>query len=680
MLGANPIIAHSFAVTSDNFTLYIALIFAVLSCLAYLSVAFSGKKNSDSPFARIAYYISFAGIACTSLYMLQCLLSGERYDIAYISDNSSIRDGFLYQLSSFWAGQAGSLLLWSLFAGLIGIVLIRRSLKPAPVLMCFWTIVQTFFLLLLVIDDPFKRLVDYQSGMIGYGLNPLLKNPWIAIHPPVIFLGYALLIVPAALAIQALIRGDARDWARKCMPWALSGWVALMAGLALGMVWSYEVLGWGGFWGWDPVENASLVPWLLATALVHGLLVQRSKNRLVHSNILLALGTFLAVMYATYLTRSGVLADASVHAFADTSAAGCLRWSMLFFLILCTGLTALRWKAISSKKEPLKLGSKEFVMTVGVIVLVLFAGMVFIGTTATTFSKNSKIDQYFYNVLSIPLAVSILTLIIASYFLNWGGKAGKHFTGLSLRRSGVHIAHTGVVLMLLGIVFSTHGSSKILNLEKNNPSTEALGYSFTYKGVKQLGEDKEIIQIQVKRAGKTFIAPLSVVHSQRGDVRSPYIRSSIFGDIYISPQGVDTRTITPVASMTDRGWVTEPVQIPGTKSSLILDGMSVESHAARLHYSAPGAKPVTLTVAAGNPAKVDGYTFSFKRFVSFDKKESSMTTAGVEIGISGREFTERAVIQVNKKPMISLLWLGVVLIIIGGTLSFLRRRSEKPYF
>lgn len=657
--------------TTDNFTLYIALIAALIACVSYLIAAFF-RRNEEifASIGRISYYISLASIAAASLYLMQCILSGSRYDIAYISENSSVQDSLLYKISSFWAGQGGSLLLWALIGSVIGALLLRKIARTSPALMSFWGLVQTFFLVLMVVDDPLKKLVDFQPGATGAGLNPLLKNPWMVIHPPVIFWGYALLIVPAAFAVQAVIDGDAVRWARKCLPWALAGWVAMTAGLALGMVWSYEVLGWGGYWSWDPVENASLIPWLLGTALVHGLVLQRKRGSLARWNVALAFATFLSVLYATFLTRSGALTDVSVHSFGETPAYGWLIGFPVFFGILCLGLFLARVSVLRVEKKAQSASLRDIALIFGIIVLCLFAAVVLIGTTYTTFNHVKDLDSSFYTRMSIPLSIAILVLIALVSIKNTAWKS-------SLKRCGAPLAHLGVAFVIVGIVFSTNGRTKVIDLESGGRSREAFGYTFTHKGLKQMTSGRQEIRVTMERNGRHFNVPLAFLSTRSGTLFYPYVKSSFLRDIYISPDKMISDSVTPTITMTNKGWVAHPTKIPHTNATLAVVGMQVESRRATMEYTKQGAKPVRFDLSENHPITLDGYTFVFKDFWSDGSKNMMSMSAGVNVGLKGRGLTDVAVIRIATKPLISLLWLGTVFIILGGLLAIVRRRSEK---
>ncbi|MCE5198930.1 MAG: cytochrome c biogenesis protein CcsA [Armatimonadota bacterium] len=664
-------------ITADNFPIYASFLCISISFLMYFALAIVKKPNSPAAsLARGTYITSLIAIGYSTLYMLQSILSETRYDIAYIHDYSGPNDALIYKISALWAGQEGSLLIWTLMAGVIGLFLMRRLATVSPIIMSFWCSVQAFFTLLLIVADPFRKMLDYQTGSFGQGLNPLLKNPWMAIHPPIIFLGYAALAVPAAFAIYALIKGNTRDWVKLCLPWALFGWVSLTAGIVLGMVWSYEVLGWGGYWGWDPVENASLIPWLTSTALLHGLLLQRSRNRMARANIVMALGTFVLVLYASFLTRSGVLSNFSVHSFADLGTYSFLLAFLVSYLLLSIALITGRWRAISGTRVEDRNGrliSRDTAITAGVAVLTLFTLVVLIGTSWPLI-RQAAVRPQFYTHMSMPLAAAILVLMALGTFAAW---SRDNVIRRTLRNRNAHIAHIGVALLILGVVASSMSRLMTLPLKTDGTTHSALGWSFALDRTDRPTDTTEITHIIMRRGSHQIDAPLTVEYTEHGAVRKPFIRSSILGDLYISPKGIDVPTITPTASMTDDGWAALPYNIPGTGSTIRLVGMEVESHMARLEYTPKNGTPVEVTVYEGRPAAVDGYTFTFQRFVSNGSKDMATMTAGVELAVTGRTLAQRVMIEVSWKPLIWLVWAGTALIILGGALAMLRRRSEN---
>ena len=726
----------------DSISIYVSLLCILAACLLYLILGLSRRANANialQSVARAMYTLSVLALAFSFGYLLLAILSGRRYDIEYIFQNSGPRDALIYKISALWAGQAGSLLLWALLSGLIGAILQRKLGRGAPLLMSFWCLIQLFFGIILVLGNPFRPLAGFVPGTVGEGLHPLLKNPWMAIHPPVIFLGYALSAVPAAFSVQALIDGQSRKWANRALPWALWGWTALSAGLILGMVWSYEVLGWGGYWGWDPVENASLIPWLTSGALVHGLLVQRYRGRMTGANILLSLTTFLLVIYATFLTRSGVLAKISVHSFAGDSAHHFLLWSLVFFVILCYGLAVFRWRKVNSSDSKLPWGNRAIALVWGIITLALFAAMVFIGTSRPLFG-NQTLGPQFYNHLSLPLSICVVALIVIASFVRWSGSSPAEMLpvwvlsicavaavpvgllavrfpkiageivpwpilhsspamafaavsggvflltaavfalivnlikccGASPLRVGAYFSHTGVSLLIVGIVLSSLGTTVPVTLEKGKGFKSIFGYAMKYSGAVRQGDTRELIRVGIQRGNRKYILPLLMETTSRGIIRSPHIVSTITGDLYLSPVAVHNVVISPTVCVTNDGGLQPiPVRITGSSAKLELIRMSVESKSVLLRITLPTGKSKEVIVSAAKPGRIGNNVIIFRQFFA------GSITAGVELTLTGRNFPERAIIEASNKPFIWIMWLGAILMVTGGVFAAVRRLSEN---
>jgi cytochrome c-type biogenesis protein CcmF len=236
--------------------------------------AIQNKKNNSNIveykiYGRFAFYLSLAMITFASAY-LYYLIFNHQFQVKYIYQYSSRDLPFGFLLSSFWAGQEGSFLLWTLFLSWLGVVFIKTSNQFENYGMFFMNLVQAFFLLVLIKASPFETHAGGAIPPDGAGLNPLLQNFWMVIHPPILFIGYAAATFPFAIALAALVRNNFTKWVSQALPWVLSVSITLGAGIIIGAFWSYETLGWGGYWGWDPVENSSLIPWLTSLALFHG--------------------------------------------------------------------------------------------------------------------------------------------------------------------------------------------------------------------------------------------------------------------------------------------------------------------------------------------------------------------------------------------------------------------------
>ena len=254
---------------------------------------------------------------------------------------------------------------------------------------------------------------------MGKGLNPSLENLWIVIHPPMLFLGFTLLAVPFAFAIAALLKRDYQGWVTTSFPWTLASAMVLGFAIMLGGFWAYETLGWGGYWGWDPVENASLLPWLITLAGVHTMLTQKKTGGLIKTNIGMTLLAYALVLYASFLTRSGVLGEASVHSFADP---GNLAFTLLVLaLIIFIGgslvIFIMRWRSMRVAGSDYKILSRETGLSIGSAVLGASALVVFVGTSAPLISK--KVDVSFYGNLHVPIAIVLMLVNGLTMLLKW---------------------------------------------------------------------------------------------------------------------------------------------------------------------------------------------------------------------------------------------------------------------
>ncbi|MBN1483242.1 MAG: cytochrome c biogenesis protein CcsA [Chloroflexia bacterium] len=381
--------------------------------------------------------------AVASLFLLTLILA-QRYDVAYVYQYTSRDLALPYRISAFWAGQQGSFLFWQLLAALLTVLQIRRSRQFEPYVLFFMLLVQAGLLLFLLVDSPFQLLG--RVPVDGFGLNPLLQNPWMVAHPPVLFLGYAGLTLPFAYALGGLWRRKYDDWVRLSLPWTLLGWLFLGLGICMGAYWAYETLGWGGYWGWDLVENSSLIPWLTGTALLHGLLIQRYRRRLYQGNFILAIATFLLILYATYLTRSGVLSEVSTHSFVETGLNPWMLGVLALMATLSVALLVYRWRDIprgpvfaddSDKGRtspaasaagtvgtgPQTWLSRDFTFLITVILLLFLTAPILIGTLVPVVTRlwglPDVLDISFYPRTTAPFLMLMMAVLIVCPLLGW---------------------------------------------------------------------------------------------------------------------------------------------------------------------------------------------------------------------------------------------------------------------
>ncbi len=338
----------------------------------------------------------------------------RRFEYQYAWQHVSEDLPFKYIFSAFWEGQEGSFLLWMFWHVVLGGILLVRAKKwEAPVLsvislvqaFIFTMIVGIYFTdtvkmgsnpLLLLRDTmnlPLFANADYVKLIQGNGLNPLLQNYWMTIHPPTLFLGFASTVVPFAFAIAGLWMREYKEWMKPALPWALFSGAILGTGILMGGAWAYEALSFGGYWAWDPVENMSLVPWILLVAGIHTHLVARSTGYSIKSTLLFYTGTFVMILYSTFMTRSGILGESSVHAFTELGLETQLTAFMIFFTAAAIWLLFLRRKEMPASKEEEALASKEFWMFIGSLVLLFSAVIITASTSLPVFNKIAQVFQ-----------------------------------------------------------------------------------------------------------------------------------------------------------------------------------------------------------------------------------------------------------------------------------------------
>jgi cytochrome c-type biogenesis protein CcmF len=381
--------------------------------------------------ARSALLVT-AGLSTLSAVLLLILLFSHEFEVRYVYEHVSTYLKPAYVLAAFWAGLEGSQLLWLwMLAFFTGAVIWRkptwdRELRPWA--MAVLAITQAFFaFLLIMLTNPFELLPSVPVE--GVSLNPLLQNFWMVIHPPIIFAAYALWTIPFAYAFAALVTGrlDA-GWLRGSRRWSLAAWASLGIGILVGAWWAYLELGWGGYWGWDPVENSSLIPWLVGTAFVHSAIIQDRRDMFRAWNIFLAVLTFVLTIFATFVTRSGLIQ--SVHAFAQSPIGYYYLGYMLLFLAATIGLMLGRRRELQGEGELGDLLSREFIFLVTMLLLLGSAAAVLLGTLWPTFTEAvrgmaTSLGPENYNRFMGPLGLLLVLLIGICPLIDWRQINGK---------------------------------------------------------------------------------------------------------------------------------------------------------------------------------------------------------------------------------------------------------------
>ncbi|BDD11240.1 cytochrome c assembly protein [Fulvitalea axinellae] len=534
-----------------RFSVYFSFALALVSAISFiisLRQSDEAKRLEWLKNARGLFYVHAVAVA-VSVICVMSILFGNKFEYHYAWSHSSINLPFYYVLAGFWEGQEGSFQLWVLFDALLGLVLIKTNKSWEAPVMAIFALVQVFLISMLlglepfgikIGSSPFILLRDAVPGGVfdmnpnfipedGTGLNPLLQNIWMVIHPPVLFLGYALALIPFAFALAGMVTGRVKEWIKPALPWTILGTAVLGAGIIMGGYWAYVTLNFGGYWAWDPVENAVLVPWLVMVGSVHMMIIARKSETALKASYILAVAGFVLILYSTFLTRSGILGNSSVHSFTDLGLSGQLLIYLLFFTFVAIGVFIAKWKLLPSTDKETSAYSGDFWIFIGITILMLSAFQVLIPTSFPVFNSIaglfggdlslalpadqeafynkfqiwfavglalfSGIAQFFYwrrvkpgeifTMISVPLVITlvitsaiiligsvhklsyILFLTSSVFMLVSNGRILFHMLSRSnFKLSGGAVSHIGVALMLIGVLFSS-GYSKVISQNRS---------------------------------------------------------------------------------------------------------------------------------------------------------------------------------------------------------------------
>ncbi|WP_320170375.1 cytochrome c-type biogenesis CcmF C-terminal domain-containing protein [Maridesulfovibrio sp.] len=583
-----------------NLMLLIALL-AALGAGAYACLSLlTGRRNVLVLIERanmaVAGFVLLAGVIMT------VALVSRDYSFKYVYEYVDNTLPMFYTVTAFWAGADGSLLFWMLSIAVMGVVFSRMKLfsefseKTRLNYWLFYMLIQAFFLLILTSwSNPFLELVP--SPTDGHGLNPLLRNPGMIFHPPLLFLGYAGFTSPAALALAAYVSGETKSWVSFCRNWNILAWIFLTAGIVLGCWWSYMELGWGGYWAWDPVENASLIPWLSASAFMHTAIIQIRRRALQRANVFLMGLTLLLCIFATYLVRSGVVQ--SLHAYGENGVGLPLLLFMLANLAFIGLVLAFgprpEFRTLSG------LGSRQGVLVMAAWVFLGIGLVVGLGTMWPVISKMWStnpvgLDARFYNRVCLPLFSLLILLFTVCPWFDWkegvadkkglflvggvfvGAGAVSYICGLhnplalvtsaasvasivgilalfilkpGMRKAGsvigVYGLHLGVALMFLGVAWSGPNKVEQEFVVKQGDSVQLGSYTMTFKKLVE-GQTPELASItsiiEVSENGK----PVGLLSPERRlyrNFRQPFAEVSVIpglgSELYATLLSVDEK-------------------------------------------------------------------------------------------------------------------------------------------
>jgi len=533
---------HTTIGSAGHLLTIIAFASALLAVFAYFKAGLAGtplnEVTSWKKYARVVFSIHALAVIGI-VFSLYWIIGNHYFEYHYAWKNSSLSLPTGYTISSFWQDQEGSFLLWIFWNVVLGSVLIFSNRSWEAPVMTIFALVQAFltsmilgvvipgldlkigstpFLLMKEVmpDLPVYKMDPNFIAKDGNGLNPLLQNYWMVIHPPTLFLGFATTLIPFSFAIAGLWTKKIHEWVRPALPWALFSAMILGIGILMGAYWAYETLNFGSYWNWDPVENSSIVPWLILIAAIHTMIIARRNATALKTSFILAIATFILILYSTFMTRSGVLGNASVHSFTDLGLSGQLLIYLLTFTIVSVALLIYRWKDLPSDEEEVSTYSQEFWIFIGATLLCLSGFQILATTSIPVYNKIAEafggvlnmalpadqvahynkfqlwffsliivltgIGQYFwwkrvgkdklqilYNPLLIALLISaavityqgvkeiqyIVLLTTSIFAIVSNGAILFQIVKGNYSLSGGAVTHIGVALMLLGILFSS---------------------------------------------------------------------------------------------------------------------------------------------------------------------------------------------------------------------------------
>ncbi len=551
----------------------------VLSCLASIINLIIGFKIQLYKNQKIVLKYFAVYSALLSFIILAFLMATGDTSIKYVVEHIAPESSkLIYKIAAVWAGQAGGLLLWAVELALISLAIPLKKHPGASLILSF---IMTALTGMVILNNPFTLSEKHNYG----GLNPVLQDKMMLIHPPMLFLGYALLAIPFAISLGSLIENNYQKWQSSVKPWLILSALALTAGNGFGAIWAYRTFGWGGFWSWDPVENTSFVPWILSIASLHALHLSKYDGKWLRPAIISSIAAFITVIYGSFLARSGLLAGASVHAYVKGEQLLLVVLSTLLITSILSSLYFLcvrwnSWYPVDKNKTAVHHLTKLGTVTLFIIAIIVLIGMtlpvfhitarteiynLFIAPCALIFSIfmflqfKSKIINWsvipislvtifiampewvqqdmhplmkFQAFIDILLLAIAITIIFASFFqlinkkLNFSAPA--------------FITHFGLMLILIGTIISGHQNGKAEHYITEGTSFRYAGEIITVNAVR---EEENTKYIDVSNQNKIHI--MSIKDDKRFNIslRNACIIPIWWGDIYITPQEILTQEI-----------------------------------------------------------------------------------------------------------------------------------------
>ncbi|MFC1939316.1 heme lyase CcmF/NrfE family subunit [Chloroflexota bacterium] len=642
---------------------YITLLLALLASIYSVISFIVGAKRRTLALINSARnsLLAATGLISISVVLLVYALLTHDFQIEYVASYTSRDLPLIYLISALWAGNDGSLLFWAWLLSLFAVVIVfqRRGAGKdmVPYASAVVMLTQAFFLvLLLTVSNPFHELASVPAD--GRGLNPMLENPGMIIHPPTILAGYVGFTVPFAFAIAALLTSRlSNGWIIVVRRWTLISWLLLGVGNIIGAWWAYVELGWGGYWAWDPVENAGLMPWLTATAFLHSIMLQRQKAMLKVWNMMLVIITFNLAIFGTFLTRSGVLS--SIHTYAESSLGTFFLVFIGITLFGALGLLYYRRGRLKDESEMTSLVSRESTFLLNNSLLVGAAFIIFLGTIFPLISEavggvKIVLDESFFNRVIGPLLLTAITLTGVCTVIGW--------RRTPLRRLFRSLLWPVITALSLGMALLILGAGEWYAIIAFSLCFFVLSTVFRawFQEVKSRHKAKKenFMKAFWKVAGANrpryggYIVHIAIILIAFGVIGSSF---------YAVEKGA---TLMPGESMTIRGYTLtyEKTEQHQTQSKLVARSvLSVYSRGRLIGRLTP-----------------EKYLHrSYKQAVT----EVSIRTTPLEdlyVILAGWDYDGAATFRVLVNPLVIWIWIGGGLIVLGGLIAFWPDRQMLP--
>ena len=792
----------------------IAFTASLLATIGYFIAARKNdltEKQSWIKFSRISFFIQIASVL-TIFGCIFYICANHYLEYLYAYKHTSKELEFKYLLACIWEDQSGSFLLWTIWHSLLGIFLIKKSKEWEAPVMTVVSFAQVFLAMMIMgiyifgtkignspfvltrneINGPIFGRADYLSLIKdGVGLNVLLRNYWMVIHPPILFLGFASTIIPFAFAYAGIQTKRFGDWVKPAIPYTLFSAAALGVGLMMGAKWAYEALSFGGYWAWDPVENASLVPWLILIAGLHTMVVYKATGHSLRASYLFAMLTFIFVLYSTFLTRTGILGDTSVHAFTEAGKA--MNVLILSFLAVFS-LTSLTLFFVNLKKIPAlnkeeSTSSREFWMFIGSLVFFLSALFIIAKTSLPVINSifNSKLAppedvEFSYNKVMVLVAIIIGSLTAITQFLKYKStpinitvkklalptlvaiiitgllivfypltyfKEGPGFLGAlyfalfasiysvianaayilsglhgKFKSAGGSVAHLGFTLMIAGMLISA-GNKEVISTEKFKDFEIPMGIDPLTKQQDNAAENINLVRQVSKKMGPYDVTYLydSAGHEtgkrfyhllfERKDAATKTVKESFVlnPDVYLMKNNnmssnPDTKnylshdvfTYISYALNPDRDKDTGQFKIKEVavgdtifyaKGYMILDAVTKNPTTNKFNITAGGPSVMANITITGKDSmnykaspmilidsfginQIDDTVYAQNLYIKFAGISSDQKK--IKIGVKeSSKMIDFVTLKAYIFPYINLVWIGLVVMALGLTLSTIRR-------